>query len=70
MSPPAWTPAAIQDWLQTEVVKALAVPSVRERLVELGYIPVGNSPAAFKAYVADQVKRIRDIVETAGIKPN
>lgn len=67
---PAGTPAAIRDWLQTQVVKALAVPSVRERLVELGYIPVGNSPAAFKAYVADQVERIHDIVATAGIKPN
>jgi tripartite-type tricarboxylate transporter receptor subunit TctC len=70
MFAPAKTPVAIQEMLQAEVAKALAVPSVRERLVELGYIPVGNSPAAFKAYIADQVERIHNIVETAGIKPN
>ena len=67
---PAKTAPEIAGWLQAEVKKALAVPTVRERLVDLGYIPIGNSPAEFKAYVADQVTRIHDIVATAGIEPN
>jgi len=67
---PANTPAEVKDWLRGEIVKALAQPAVRARLTELGYIPLGNSPAEFKAYVADQVTRIRAIVDGAGIKPN
>lgn len=70
MFAPAKTPAAILDVLHAEVAKALAVPAVRERLVELGYRPIGNPPAAYKAYVAEQVARIRGVVETAGIRPN
>jgi tripartite-type tricarboxylate transporter receptor subunit TctC len=42
---------------------------VRDRLVELGFKPVGNSPAEFKPFVATQVARIADIVRAAGIEP-
>jgi tripartite-type tricarboxylate transporter receptor subunit TctC len=69
MFAPAKTPPAILDLLHAEVAKALAVPAMRERLVELGYRPIGNSPAAYKAYVAEQVTRIHNIIQNAGIVP-
>ena len=67
MFAPAKTPPAIVALLNGEVAKALAAPVVRDRLFELGYQPVGNSSASFKAYVAEQVTRIRALTATAGI---
>jgi tripartite-type tricarboxylate transporter receptor subunit TctC len=66
---PAKTPSAIQERLHQEVAKAIAVPAVRDRLIELGFKPVGSSPAEFKPFVAAQVERIADIVRAAGIQP-
>jgi tripartite-type tricarboxylate transporter receptor subunit TctC len=66
---PAKTPPAVLARLDAEVKKAIAVPAVRDRLVELGFKPVGNSPAEFKPFVATQVARIADIVRAAGIEP-
>ena len=55
--------------LQGEVQKAISVPAVRDRLIDLGFKPVGNSPAEFKPFVAAQVTRIANIVRAAGIEP-
>jgi tripartite-type tricarboxylate transporter receptor subunit TctC len=66
---PAKTPPAVLARLDAEVKKAIAVPAVRERLVDLGFKPVGSSPAEFKPFVAAQVSRIADIVRAAGIEP-
>lgn len=67
---PARTPAAIVARLHEEVAKALTAPAVRNRLVELGFIVKGTSPAEFKPFVAAQVARIADIARSAGIEPH
>lgn len=66
---PAGTPADIVERLNAEVHKALAVPEVRDRIIQIGLRPFGNSSAEFKPYVAEQARRIADIVKTAGIEP-
>jgi tripartite-type tricarboxylate transporter receptor subunit TctC len=55
--------------LHEEIAKAVATPVVRQRLANLGVIPQGNAPAAFKPFVADQVRQIAAIVKAAGIEP-
>jgi tripartite-type tricarboxylate transporter receptor subunit TctC len=69
MFAPARTPAAVQARLHEEVQRAVTTPAVRDRLVGLGVIPVGNAPSEFSRFVAAQVKLIAEIVQTAGIAP-
>jgi len=69
MFAPARTAAAVQARLHEEVHKAVTTPAVRDRLIGLGVIPVGNAPAEFKTFVAEQVKLIAEIVRAAGIEP-
>ena len=49
---PAGTPPEIVARLNREVVKALAAPDVRDRLVSQGAVVVGSTPAEFAAYLA------------------
>jgi tripartite-type tricarboxylate transporter receptor subunit TctC len=68
MFAPARTPPAVIGRLHEQLAKAMAAP-VRDRLGSLGVIPVGNAPAEFKPFVADQVRRIAEIARSAGIEP-
>jgi tripartite-type tricarboxylate transporter receptor subunit TctC len=45
------------------------VPHVRERLTTLQLEPVGSSPAEFRAYLNDELKRFAEMVKLAGIEP-
>ena len=48
---PAGTPPEIVKRLNTEIVKIINMPDVREKLVGLGAEPVGNTPEEFAAMV-------------------
>jgi len=52
---PAGTPPAIVARLHQEVAKAVAAPDLRERLAPQGAVLVGNSPAEFRAQIAQEV---------------
>jgi tripartite-type tricarboxylate transporter receptor subunit TctC len=70
MLAPAKTPAPVLARLHDEVKKVLAIPGVRDKLVELGFRPLGDSPAEFKPYIAAQAARIAEIARAAGIEPD
>jgi tripartite-type tricarboxylate transporter receptor subunit TctC len=70
MFAPASTPADIIDRIHAEVVKALAITEVKQRLIELGYEPVGNTPQQFSGIISEDLSKISKIVERAGIKAN
>ncbi|MCI1191764.1 tripartite tricarboxylate transporter substrate binding protein [Calidifontimicrobium sp. SYSU G02091] len=65
---PAGTPADVIARLQQETAKALALPAVNERLVAQGAVPVGNTPAAFAAFVDAETKKWARVVKTSGAK--
>ena len=65
---PAGTPPAIVNRLNLEIVKIINAPEVRKRLIDLGFVPVGNTPAEFAKVVRLQVGKWRRIVKDAGIK--
>jgi tripartite-type tricarboxylate transporter receptor subunit TctC len=50
------------------VVKALAAPEVRDRLLAQGSEPSGISPAEFDIVVRDDLKRWTEVIRAAGIK--
>ena len=65
---PAGTPPAIVDQMRSEVQKALAAPDIRERMINEGARPVGNSPAEFGRFLRDEIARWTNIIQQAGIK--
>jgi tripartite-type tricarboxylate transporter receptor subunit TctC len=69
MFAPAKTSAAILARLHQEVHRAVTTPGARDRLIGVGVIPLGNAPAEFKPFVAEQVKLIAEITRAAGIEP-
>jgi tripartite-type tricarboxylate transporter receptor subunit TctC len=70
MFAPASTPGDIIDRVNAELAKALAAPEVKQRLIEIGYIPAADTPQQFAGVVAEDLVKIRKIVEQAGIAIN
>src|SRR5262245_18989672 len=64
---PAKTPPDIVQTIQQNVAKALADPTVRERLISTGQEPVGDPPAEFEAFFKDDIERYLKVVEAAKI---
>jgi tripartite-type tricarboxylate transporter receptor subunit TctC len=65
---PARTPPAAIDYISSEVAKAMATPTIRERTLEQGATPVGSPPAEFERFVRDEVAKWTRIIRDAGIK--
>jgi tripartite-type tricarboxylate transporter receptor subunit TctC len=66
---PAATPRAIVARLGADVNRALALPEVRRKMLELGSDPAGGSPEEFARFIrADQAKWSR-LMQEKGIKP-
>lgn len=58
----------IVDRMQGEVVKVLAIPEVATRLRDVGYEPVGSTPAQFGAYIKAEIAKWTKVIKGAGIK--
>jgi len=67
---PAGTPKSVIDKLFAEFVKALAHPSVVERLTQVGLeVAPSASPEAYGEFIRAEVARWPAIVKAAGIEP-
>ena len=67
---PKDTPAAIIDRLHRSAAAAVKDASLRPQLAAGGFVPVGNSPAEFKAELAGDYERIAKVIRDANIAPN
>lgn len=65
---PARTSAETIARLHAESVKALASKEVRERFAQLGFEPVGSSPAQFTQLIEADFNRFGKVIREAGIK--
>jgi tripartite-type tricarboxylate transporter receptor subunit TctC len=65
---PAKTDPAIVERLHQAVVAALQDADVRSKLAETGLRVVGNSPAEFTAFLAQEIEKFAAIVKAANIK--
>lgn len=66
---PVGTDGHIVTLLHREIVKLLNVPTVNERLIALGYEPVGNTPGEFAAQIRTEVVKWAKVIRSAGITP-
>ncbi len=65
---PAGTPPDIVAKLNSEVLKVLRIPEVRERLQSMGIEVVGNSPEQFAAFMRAETLKWGRIVKDSGAK--
>src|SRR5688572_3822760 len=65
---PAGTPKEIVSRLHAEVVKIMAMPDVRKRVVELGLYIIANTPEQFAAQVKDEVQKWGKVIRSANIE--
>src|SRR5262245_25776046 len=65
---PARTDPQIINLLHREIVGILRAPAMGERLVELGYEAVGNSPEEFAAQIGTESATWAKVIRAAGIR--
>ena len=64
---PAGMPREVVNKLRAEVVKVLAVPTIRERFVSQGSEIVASSPEEFSKFIRGEIPRWAGVVKSAGI---
>jgi tripartite-type tricarboxylate transporter receptor subunit TctC len=65
---PPGMPKDAVDRLAAETVKAVKSAEMQDKLAAQGFIPDGAGPAAFAAYVKDEIAKYAKIVKDANIK--
>ena len=63
----AGTPPAVITQLNQALVKALAIPDVKERILALGADPVGSSPEEFGAFIKKEIATWSKVIKEVGI---
>jgi tripartite-type tricarboxylate transporter receptor subunit TctC len=65
---PAGTPPAIVDKLYGEMAKIGALPEIRQRMEQIGFTPVLNTPAEFGERIKSEMERWGKVVHDANLK--
>jgi tripartite-type tricarboxylate transporter receptor subunit TctC len=65
---PAGTPAAIVDTLHRHAVKVLARADVRNKFADLGFLPVGETPAEFADAIQAEIPLWAKVIRDSGTK--
>ena len=65
---PANMPAPLVTKLHTELIKALKLPDVHERIVSDGSEPIGSSPEEFRRFMQADLEKWAKLVKESGAK--
>jgi tripartite-type tricarboxylate transporter receptor subunit TctC len=65
---PKALPADITARLQSEMAKAVKQPDVSQRLLTIGFEPVGSTASEFDKYIKDEMAKYEKIIKAANIK--
>jgi tripartite-type tricarboxylate transporter receptor subunit TctC len=65
---PAGTPKPIIDKLQSEVVRIVALPDVKQKLDTLGFTPVASTPEVYAAQIKSDLETWGKVVQDLGMK--
>lgn len=63
---PANTPPDLVKLINTEVVRAINSPAVRERYAAMGAEPVGNTPEQFASFIKSEIAKWTRVVKESG----
>jgi tripartite-type tricarboxylate transporter receptor subunit TctC len=64
---PTATPQPVLRRANEEIVKAMALADVRERVLKMGAVPAGDSPQAFQSFMARERQRLAEVIAKSGI---
>jgi tripartite-type tricarboxylate transporter receptor subunit TctC len=65
---PARTPKEVVAALNQEIVRILALPEVKERLIAQGAEPVGDTPEQFAQYIKSEAAKWGKVIKTLNLK--
>jgi tripartite-type tricarboxylate transporter receptor subunit TctC len=65
---PAATPKEVVNKWHADVVAVLAIPDIRDRVVQLGFQAVGNTPEAYAALILNDIAKWQRVVKVSGAK--
>ena len=65
---PAQTGKAVVGRLNQEIVRTLGIPEVRERLLSLSTVPVGDSPQEFARFIRSERDKWAKVIKAANIE--
>jgi tripartite-type tricarboxylate transporter receptor subunit TctC len=65
---PAGTPRPVVQALAAGVAKAARAPELRQKLIDQGADPVGNTPEEFERQLRDEVARWTEVVKVSGAR--
>ncbi len=65
---PKALPPDVTNKLQSEMVKIIKQPDVTQRLLTIGFEPVGSTASEFSAYIKDEMAKYDRIINAANIK--
>jgi tripartite-type tricarboxylate transporter receptor subunit TctC len=66
---PASTPKAVVDRMNGEMNKALLLPEVQARFVQMGFEPAGGTPGEFTQTIQRDAEKWSKVIRDAGVKP-
>ena len=69
MYAPPGTPPEVVNKIQREIARIVRLPDVNERLVQLGAVPVANTPEEFLAFTKAEYAKYGKLVKDAGMQP-
>jgi tripartite-type tricarboxylate transporter receptor subunit TctC len=64
---PAGTPREIVNTVSTELVKILHAPEIKDRIVAMGGIALGTTPAEFTAFMKEEVEKWARVAKAAKV---
>jgi tripartite-type tricarboxylate transporter receptor subunit TctC len=67
VSVPAGSPREVVTRLNAAFNQALADPSIRQKLIELGFLPVGGSGEAYAAVLSSEIAKWRQVIKDSNI---
>ncbi|MSQ64155.1 MAG: tripartite tricarboxylate transporter substrate binding protein [Betaproteobacteria bacterium] len=65
---PANTPAAVVNKVHADVVKIIALPEIRERMLTQAADPVGNTPQEYAVFINAEIVKWARVVKQSGAK--
>jgi tripartite-type tricarboxylate transporter receptor subunit TctC len=68
MLAPAGTASAIIGKLNTETLRALQLPDLKERMSGEGAEPIGSTPAQFASYLDAEIRKWTKVIKDSGVR--
>lgn len=66
---PSGTPRSTITRLHGEIVRAINLPAIQDKLLAQGIDPVGSTPQAFDAFMKSEITKWASVVKSANIRP-